>query len=170
MEGWNVLRVFCGVELAVEAAVIERGFDAYCPVFTQPRRNRYGRRGEIVEVTRPLFPGYLFARPGPGFRTSMFETSRTVVRLLRGSTGRIVVNDDQMAVVRNAALEASRVAVERKVQAGDYVVLLRGLLKGETAVVLRVRGQTALVSINRSRPVEAFVNASDVKVCALATG
>lgn len=168
--GWWTLRVFCGHEIHVESEMVRAGLSVFCPTFTQARRNRYGRKGDVLQVTRPLFPNYLFMRPAPWFRPSSFETSRTKITVLRGSSGRLLVSDIQMESVRTVAVEASRVAPDLKIRADDFVMLLRGVLRGEPAQVLRVRGQHALVALTqRAGRANILVNIADIQGTPLAT-
>lgn len=156
--GWWVVRTLGGAEFAVTGSILAAGFEAYCPTYTARHRNRYGHRDEIIEAERPLFPGYLFLRPDPRFREA-FETSRIKLQVFRSSP----VSDGVIDAVRATAAEASKVAVERKVEAGDFATLLRGVLKGESARVLRVRGQQALVDILRDgRRAVLLVRLSDL--------
>lgn len=159
MSGWWVIRTICGRELELADEIGQAGFGAFCPSYTVTRRHRY-KRGKVIQSTLPLFPSYLFLTPDPDFRPAAFETHRVKLQVLRGSSGRVVVSEAQMAVVREAAEEASRAPIERKVQPGDFVRLLRGVLKGESAQVLRTRGRTAFVSLGRR---EFVVNISDLE-------
>lgn len=157
--GWWVVRVFAGYEFEIGGEMLTDGLEVFVPSYSVVRRNRY-QRNKQTRSTLPLFPGYFFVRPDERFRTAKFETRRTTVRVLRGSSGRVLVSDAQMAVVREAAEEASRAPIERKVQPGDFVRLLRGVLKGESAQVLRTRGRTAFVTLGRR---EIVVNISDLE-------
>lgn len=159
MTGWWVIRTLCGREFELECNIAQAGFGAFCPSYTVTRRHRY-KRGQVIKSTLPLFPSYLFLTPHPDFRPTAFETHRVKLQVLRGSSGRVVVSEAQMAVVREAAEIASRVPVERKVQPGDFVKLLRGVLKGESAQVLRTRGRTAFLNLGTR---EVIVNISDVE-------
>lgn len=157
--GWWVVRVLCGSEFEIGGDMLADGLDVFVPSYTVERRNRY-QRNKKTRSTLPLFPGYLFLRPDPTFRPAKFETRRTTVRVLRGSSGRVLVTEAQMAVVREAEAEASRPPAEHKIQPGDLVRLLRGVLKGESAQVLRTRGRTAFVSLGRR---DIVVNISDLE-------
>lgn len=157
--GWWVVRTLGGAEFAVTGSILAAGFEAYCPTYTARHRNRYGHRDEVIESERPLFPGYLFVRPDHRFRREAFETSRIKLQVFRSSP----VSDGVVDAVRATAAEASKVAVERKIEAGDFATLLRGVLKGESARVLRVRGQQALVDIVRDgRRAVLLVRLSDI--------
>jgi transcription antitermination factor NusG len=158
--GWWVIRTLFGRELELAEEIGQAGFGAFCPSYTVTRRHRY-KRGKVIQSTLPLFPSYLFLPPDPDFRTAEFETHRVKLQVLRGTSGRLLVSEAQMAVVREAAEEASRTPTERKVQPGDFVKLLRGVLKGESAQVLRTRGRTAFITLGGRR--EFVVNISDLE-------
>lgn len=143
--GWSVVCLTSGAEFAVAGAMLAAGFETYCPSFTVKQRNRYGHRDELVETTKPLFPTYIFVRPDAGLRREAFETGRIKLKIFRHP----VISDAVIEAVRATAEEASKVAIEKKIEAGDFATLLRGVLKGESAKVLRVRGQQALIDIQR---------------------
>lgn len=159
MTGWWVIRTLCGREFELAEEIGRAGFGTYCPAYHVNRAHRY-QRGRRITVTLPLFPSYLFLTPDPDFRPAAFEDHKVKLRVLRGPSGRVVVSEAQMAVVREAADQASRTPIERKIQPGDFVKLLRGVLKGESAQVLRTRGRTAFINLGTR---EIIVNISDVE-------
>lgn len=142
---WSVVRVTGGSEFAVVAAMIAAEVEAYCPAYTERRPKRYGHRGEFIETTKPLYPTYIFAKIDSRARTEPFETSRIRISVLALNA----VSEAVVESVRAIAEEASKVCVERRIEPGDFVTMLYGVLKGESARVVRVRGQQALIDIQR---------------------
>lgn len=159
-EGWQVVRTLAGAEFAVTGQMLAAGFAATCPSFVVRRRNRYGNRDEMTEALRPLFPGYLFLRPDPRFRREAFETGRIRLRVFHQPR----LSDGVVDALRVTALEASKVAVVKKIEPGDFATMLRGVLKGESAKVLKVRGAQALIDIARDgRRAVVFVPLADLQ-------
>lgn len=56
---WLILQVFRGHVFRVEEDVESLGIEAYCPKFKVRRPHVFNRK-RTVEITKPLFPGYLF--------------------------------------------------------------------------------------------------------------
>jgi len=141
MTGWLVLRVFAGSEIRVADDINAAGFEAFCPVVTKPRRHRYDR-AEAVEVSRGLFPGYLFLRPCPDFRRQYFENSRTSIRVFY----KPLVREETIAAIRTLADLESRWRVE---QVGEVARLMRGVLAGELGKVLKIKRDKAVIDVLR---------------------
>ena len=141
MTGWLVLRVFAGSEIRVAGDINAAGFEAYCPVVTKPRRHRYDR-AEAVEVSRAMFPGYLFLRPRPDFRRQYFENSRTSIRVFY----KPLVREETIAAVRTLADLESRWRVEH---VGEVARLMRGVLEGELGKVLKIKRGKAVIDVLR---------------------
>jgi transcription antitermination factor NusG len=160
MNRWHVMRIYAGAEFAVCSAMTAAGFVAYCPAYIERRRNRYGHRGAMMEYALPLFPGYAFVQHDTSFRKEAFETARIKISVFRTS----YLRDDQMDAIRDTANEASKVTTERKIVPGQFAKLLHGVLKGESAKVLRIKGQRALLEFTRGgRRAEMTVMVRDLE-------
>ena len=143
MTAWRVVKVFQGSALDVALRMRTGGVEAYCPAYTTRRRCRYGRRGQIVEHERALFPSYLFARVGDGFRVEAFERARCKLIVFR----KAVLSDAQIDAVRSTAFMVSAISDCTQVVPGALVEFWRGVLAGARADVLKIRGQRAVVAM-----------------------
>lgn len=146
MNRWHVMRIYAGAEFAVCSAMTAAGYVAYCPQYIERRRRgRLANNLNMVEFALPLFPGYAFVQHDGTFRKEAFETARIKISVFRTSW----LRDDQMDAIRDTANEASKASIERKLQPGQFAKLLHGVLKGESAKVLRIKGQRALLEFTR---------------------
>jgi transcription antitermination factor NusG len=140
---WRALSVFSGNELDVALRMNAAGVEAYCPSFTSITRQRNAHRCMTVTKTRPLFRGYLFARIDDGFRAEPFERSTCKIVVYR----RRPLSDAQIDAVRTTAFLVSSVSDRTKIEPGAFVELCRGVLAGERAEVLRIKGQRAVIDL-----------------------
>ena len=141
-DGWHVVRVFSGFEFSVAQKMLTAGFESYCPSYQTRQRSRYARKEVLRQVERPLFPGWLFVKKHARFRKQAFETSRTSLRVYY----KPLVSDDRIEAIRATAEAASR----WRVTDGDFGLIVRGVLGGELAKVLRVRGNRAVVDVGHN--------------------
>ena len=161
---WRVLSVFSGNELDVALRMNAAGVEAYCPSFTSITRQRNAHRCMTVTKTRPLFRGYLFARIDDSFRVEPFERSTCKIVVYR----RRPLSDAQIDAVRTTAFLVSSVSDRTKIDPGSFVELCRGVLAGERAEVLRIKGQRAVIELLGSRAV-LRVDISDLETVSRAT-
>lgn len=160
MNRWHVMRIYAGAEFAVCAAMTSAGYVAYCPRFVERHRNRSVRKSELLERVTPLFPGYAFVQHEARFRKEAFETARVKISVFRASW----LRDDQMDEIKATEAGANIVAADRKIVQGQFAKLLHGVLKGESAKVLRIKGQRALLEFNRGgRRAEMTVMVRDLE-------
>lgn len=146
-------------ETVAEASLREDGFECFYPVrnvtvlphrktVTLKMRNKLHLLAKSVD--RPVFPGYLFIRPGvsdPGLRR-IFD--------LRGVAGIVRFGED-LARVSNDLVESLRSGDARKAieehyaitafpfKVGDKGVLTDGALKEHTAVVNRIDESSGVI-------------------------
>ena len=144
--GWYVIRTIGGAEFAVAAAITAAEFISYCPAYTERRRRGRFSNGQFIEIQRPLFPCYLFVRPDDKFQREKFETSKIKLQVLRSQ----LVSDDVIDAVKATAEDAGKVAtITKQIEPGAFVTLIRGVLRGERAEVIRRKGQQVLIRISR---------------------
>jgi transcription antitermination factor NusG len=160
MTRWHVMRIYAGAEFAVCSAMTAAGYVAYCPAYIERRRKGGFYSKDRQEIALPLFPGYAFVQHDSTFRKEAFETARIKISVFRTS----YLRDDQMDAIRDTANEASKVTTERKIVPGQFAKLLHGVLKGESAKVLRIKGHRALLEFTRGgRRAEMTVMVRDLE-------
>lgn len=153
MTAWRVLRVFAGSEFDVATRALADGVEAYCPTYIVRSHSRRRRGGETVESERPMFPRYLFAnfsalerkhdQFSPQAYTRALSAGRHRATLIDGKR----LSDSQIEAVRATAFLMNSVSDRTTISPGAFVDIWRGLMRGERAQVLRVRGQRAAISL-----------------------
>jgi transcription antitermination factor NusG len=153
MNAWHAARTNGGAEFAVTGAILAAGLDAYCPSYSVRRKSRYGHRGEFIDCIHALFPTYLFVRAGQNFRREQFETARIKIQLFRGG----LVSQDVIDAVKATAAEVGNVATTvNRIEAGAFVKMMRGILRGDVAKVVKVKGQQAIIEVTRNGRTATF--------------
>lgn len=158
---WFVARTKTGREVTASVAVAEKGFQAFLPVHLVKRTHA----GKVQQLSRPLFPRYLFVRFDPA--TDAYGQ----INYCRGVASRcLIVNlQDNPVSVPDPVIEAIRDR-ERimRAQAGDlstgyqpgdtftvqcgpytsFQATYMGEDKGKVAAIVEMFGRGHLVSID----------------------
>jgi len=112
----------------------------YLPLRTETKI--YQRRR--VTVTKPLFPGYVFARFTPEQRVTLLK-SNAVVRIIEAPRQRELLH--QLAQIRKALLIDPSLGACEAIKAGRRVQVTAGPFQGIEGIVASVKGHT-LVRLN----------------------
>jgi len=162
MRHWFCVRVRSKFDFVVRDGLRAAGVEEFCPVYAT--ESRWSDR--VAVVTRPLFPGYIFAKFDPEARDAILAI-RGTVQILSIDSRPISIPDDEIADLRSIA-EAPVPFVRVPYVAGAKVTIERGPFAGATSIISRVKGGTLLtllVSIF-GRPTPVQVEAADVKAAA----
>ena len=157
---WHALRVRSRCCFAVRDQLRGAAIEEFLPTYTE--ESRWSDR--IAQVTRPLFPGYIFARFNRA-ESARVLLMRGAVQIL-GLTGPEPIPDDCIASLRKAVEYPARVAPCPYVT-GATVRVRTGPFAGVSGVVARVRGETILtipVEI-LGRAVSVQIDATDCEPC-----
>lgn len=162
---WHILRIYTGYvpktddngkAEATTVSIMEHvlnanGAEAYHPRYTLKRRNRRAgqARGKVIEVTKALFPGYLFARNR--INLDRINANRLKARYMSHNGKPLTITDAQMDAVRASEIEASRSPTTWQPKPGDVVSLLRGQLTG---TIKSIKRRKVVVQVN-GRDIEA---------------
>ena len=162
---WNVLRVVVGSETDASVRALAGGADVYCPTYLTRTRNRRGHRGQKVDAEHPMFPGYIFASfagleavnedfSAPEFARSC-SAGRQRVSVVVGKR----LSDAQIGAVRALAFKMTSVGDKTVIRPGVFVDVWRGLMRGERAEIIKVRGERALISLlgGHTQPIEVDI-------------
>lgn len=169
---WHILRIYTGYvqkpnepdqSEAATVSIMEhilnaQGAEAYHPHYTIKRRNRRAgqARGKIIEVTKALFPGYLFARNR--INLDRINANRLKVRYMSHDGKPLTITDGQMDAVRASEIEASKTPQTWQPKPGDVVSLLRGQLVGtiksikRRRVVVQAGGRELVTDLGQLQP------------------
>lgn len=137
---WYALSVKHQHERTIEAALFEKGFEAFSPMY----RARREWSDRVKDVDLPLFAGYVFCR---------FPLEAKARVLNTPAVSRVVQFGGTMAAVDEAEMEAIRAVVSSKLpmrpwphlKTGDRVRIERGPLRGLTGILLREKDALELV-------------------------
>ncbi len=149
--GWHVVQTVAQRERWIGAELHRSlGLHWYVP----NERNRIARRQRVIEVLRPLMPGYLFLAGLEDCVWHDVESTRGVIGILRlgQSDAPALVSDDEVSRIRdleqqhNVALEDRRKV--RPLQAGDRVRAKDGPFASIEALIRAVRGKTAIIEVH----------------------
>lgn len=137
---WCVLHVVANHEKRVAQHLGARSVEHYLPLYAQ--RSRWTDR--MVDLQRPLFPGYIFVRFASQARHAAMSVPG-VLRLL-GETERDMVSEVEIARIREG-LESGRNLQPAQIALGMPVRVRAGSFAGAEGVVTDFRGQCRLVMV-----------------------
>lgn len=143
MTAWRVLTVFSGAEIDTAARMSAAHIETYCPQFTTVTRRRGGHRDMTIEKRRVLFPRYLFARVDRDFQAEPFERGGCKIVVFRSSA----YSDEQIAAVKHTEFLVQSVSDRTFIRVGALAEFWQGVMKGQRAEVLKIRGRNAVVSL-----------------------
>ncbi len=116
-----------------------QGFEVYLPLFKKVAKPHTGDSGGIKTVREPMFPRYVFFKPGhPGQSISAARSTRGVTSIVRFGFVPATVSDDLINAIRTLELEREQADMAQisPFQPGTRVRLReRGLLCLEGLVV-----------------------------------
>jgi transcription antitermination factor NusG len=157
---WYCLRVRHRHEFATRDVLRGAGIEEFLPTFAVS--SAWSDRTAVV--TKPLFPGYCFARFDAAQKAQVFV--RGVLEILSLDNSPVPIPDDVIEAIQIAVL-SPRPVVCCPYVAGASVTVSRGPFAGRTGVVIRTSGATTLFIpveiLGRSVPVE--LDAKDVAPC-----
>jgi transcription antitermination factor NusG len=137
---WYAVRVRSNFEMVTSLILRGKGIDGFCPTYTTLRR----WSDRLKEVSRPLFPGYVFCRIPLLERVSVLSTLGVVGIV---GTGRTDVPIPQHEIDAVRLIMTSRLETKPwpYVEAGNRVLVESGPLAGTEGIVLEVKDQLRLV-------------------------
>ena len=141
---WYVVWSEARAEKKVAERLAARGHTVWLPTVTE--RRRWSDRWQMV--TRPLFPGYLFAATGGAGYVPLLKTPG-VLTLVKAGTQPAALTPDYVAQLRRI-VEHPELAVEplepaAPFEPGDEVLVREGPLAGCRGQVTELRGARKLV-------------------------
>ncbi len=139
-KSWFAVRVRSNYERLASAALHEREYEEFLPLYLQRRR----QDGRNREVEKPLFPGYVFARFDPRYLSPILSVPGVVHIVGAGRTPLAIPESeiDALMTVANSRLDAEPCPYLR---AGQFVMIVKGPLAGVEGCLLRVKSQWRLI-------------------------
>lgn len=117
-----------------------KGFEVFLPLYTAVRQ----WSDRAMEVSLPLFPGYLFLHAGPDRKLSVLATPG-VHSLVAFAGVPAVIPDGEIEAVRQAIATGMRVSPHPFLKSGDWVRVKCGPLEGMEGILVRAKNQFRLV-------------------------
>lgn len=137
---WYALYARSRHEKVVDERLREKGIESFLPLYDIQSRWKDRRKW----VQKPVFPGYLFARPSlESFW--LLSVMPGVVHVVGDGRGPVPVPDDQMDAVRRLIESSVRVVPLPYLQAGRRVYVRVGPLQGIEGIIVRRNGRHRLV-------------------------
>jgi transcription antitermination factor NusG len=136
---WRVLHVVMNHEKRVAQHLTARSLEQYVPRYSE--RSRWSDR--VVNLERPLFPGYVFVRFAPEARISVVSTPG-VLRLL-GETDRDTLSEIEVSRIRDGLASGCLLRPHLGVAVGSRALVLRGVFEGSEGVVTDFRQQCKII-------------------------
>ncbi len=159
---WYALLTRTRYENTVCEGLIKKSFDIFLPTISVPSK----RRDRKVTLHPPLFPNYLFVKTSlnPNRHTEMLKTVGAI-RLIGGATGPIPVADEVINSLRIMVVNASHIAIGKRLKKGDPVCVVNGPFSGIRGFFSRYRGKNRVIvqidALGQFAAVE--VNESDIE-------
>lgn len=136
---WRVLNVITNHEKRVVEHLMVRSVEQYLPLFAE--RSKWSDR--VVNLERPLFPGYVFVRFAPEQRISVISVPG-VVHLL-GDTERDTVSEAEIARIREGLASGCLLRPHRGIAVGMRARVLQGVFAGAEGIVTDLRQHCKIV-------------------------
>lgn len=137
---WRVLRVQTGWEFSARDHLGFRSIEHFLPEYSFTRRLSH-RKPE--NVTKPLFPGYIFVR-FPDTEKTLALQAPHVYDLLMFANEPAIVDDSEIARVRRMS-ELGEVTPWDLLREGQQVRITDGPLQGVTGILVRVKDSARVV-------------------------
>ncbi len=137
---WYIAVSHPSCERIAAARLTERGFETWYPTQEKPIENRYTAKLK-TKPTRswPLFPGYMFARPGRGGLTHHEMIGADGFRaILMNDFRPLTVSDDELARLRDR-LANPEPEDEQMFRVGQLVYVAAGPFAMQSGSIGRVR-------------------------------
>ena len=157
---WYALQVRLRHEKAVSAALRNKGYEEFLPLY-HLRRHWAAR---IAEIELPLFPGYVFCQFDSSDRRAPIVTTPGVIRIVVFGAEPVPVDDREMAVVHEVIDSGIAAEPWPWLAAGQRVRVVHGALAGLEGIFLESKTQhrvvVSITLLQRSLAVE--IDSADV--------
>src|SRR5437867_6113925 len=140
---WFALRIRSRCEKNVAAALSEKGYEVFLPLY------RYRRRwsDRLKEIEEPLFPGYLFCRFDLQKRLSILITPHVILIVGTGKMP-VPVDDREITALQSIVKSVLQAQPWPFLRLGQTVRVLQGPLRGvEGTLVAFKAGHRLVVSV-----------------------
>ena len=136
---WHAVQVMTNHEKRVTQHFTCRSVEHYLPVYTE--KSKWTDR--TVTLQRPLFPGYVFIRFGPGERRIVLDTPGILHVLGTGNAG--LIPSTEIEKIRTALAQGCMLHPHPNVTKGMSVRMKHGIFAGMEGKVTELRSNFKVV-------------------------
>jgi transcription antitermination factor NusG len=137
---WYAVVVRPRSEKVVAHSLTSKGVENYLPVY----RGRYRSAGNFKDVDLPLFPQYVFCRPG-SFKPGYVLGTQGVFRFVVFGGKPAAVDTTELENIRRAESAGTGLQPWPFLQVGDYAEMCEGPLRGLAGRLITVKGESKLI-------------------------
>jgi transcription antitermination factor NusG len=138
--GWYAIQVAVKKEKLVAAALAEKGYECFLPLY--PKRSTWSDRIKVTTV--PLFTGYVFSQFDVRQRLPILVTPNVYAVVGNGKVPSAIPERD-LDAIRAALRNGSPVEPYDCLEEGDVVRVTKGPLTGVEGVFIQYRGSCRLI-------------------------
>jgi transcription antitermination factor NusG len=138
---WYAVRVRNRHEKAVAAALRNKGFEEFLPIYQS--RRQWNQR--IVQIDLPLFPGYVFCRFDPSERRVPIATTPGVMAIVGFGGKAVPLEDTEMAGIQRVIELGIAAEPWKYMTAGQRVRIEHGSLAGLEGIFLAAKKKHRLL-------------------------
>jgi len=152
---WHVIYTKSKWEKKVDALLLQRGFESWCPV--QKKERQWSDRKKIIE--EPLFRSYVFVKASQEERSKILAVNG-VVNFLYFEKKPAIIRDQEIETIKKylgESYQSIQVVDMNNIPAQTKVTINNGLFMGQTGEVIKSGKKTVFVrleSINMMMIVE----------------
>jgi transcription antitermination factor NusG len=137
---WHAIRVRPRWEKTVSEGLRGKQYEEYLPLYR--KRNRWSDRQKDVDL--PLFPGYVFYRPGLSGQP-LLVTTPGVIGILRFGNIPAIVSHQEIEAIRAVAQSGAPAEPWPYLREGQRVRVNRGALVGVEGILIRTKSDWRVV-------------------------
>ena len=142
---WYAIHTHLHQETRAEANLEAWHVGTFYPKVKSKRRNEFN--GAITYITKPLFPGYLFARFELGQLLNKVSLTRGVASVVSFAGTPCPIEDEVIEFIRQRADNNGFVQLDEPLKPGDKVVMKGGMLDSLSGVFEREMNDSERVMI-----------------------
>ena len=113
---YYVIMVKCGTEIKSRERLLEDGHDVQCPLIKQKKKIRHRKAKSEVEVTKPLFDGYLFVGVDTAPSPERLKVTSDVLKIVSFNGEPALVYQEELLRIEELVADLMRVEEEKTKQ------------------------------------------------------
>jgi len=122
---WFVIQTKPGDEHRVETHLLNQKIETFLPFI---EAHQY-RNGKMVQIIKPFFPNYLFARLDLKFHYYKVKWTRGVSKILGSGDGPALISEKVIQMIKERIGKDNLVKLEEELKEGDAVQVTSGPFK-----------------------------------------